>query len=126
MQESQPPDIRQALHILSQLALLADMAVLASVGYLILFLRPNMMRILEDFDTQLPVMTQLVMSIPTAAYLAGLLIVAAALVTKEVLAAHPGVKLAANLVVGLFVLAIEALIYLALFLPIAELMQQLS
>ena len=126
MQESQPPNIRQALHILSLLGLLADMAVLAGVGYLILFLRPNMMRILEDFDAQLPTMTQLAMSVPTAGYLAGLLIVAAALVTKEVLAVHPAVKLAANLVAGLLALAIGAFIYLALSMPITQLMQQLS
>ena len=126
MQESESRNPAVALHVLSLLALAADMGLLVAVGYLTLYVQPNTLKVFADFDAELPAMTQLVISIPTVAYLAGLLAVAAVLVLKEILVRHAAVKLAANLVVGLAMLAFGALVFLALVVPLAALHQSLA
>jgi hypothetical protein len=126
VQESESRGTATALQVFSLLALVADLGLLAAVGYQTLYVRPSLMKIFEDFDSELPVMTVWAISIPGVVYAAALVGVAALLIFKEIIVEQPAVRLVANLVAGLLLLAFGALFYLALTVPLTSLLQQLG
>jgi len=126
MQQDEGRGAGIAMHVFSGLALMVDLVLLVMAGYLTTFVRPNFVKVLQDFDTELPVLTQWMISVPGMVFVGVFFGITALLVLKEIVVEQAAVKLGANLAAGLAVLAFAAIFYLSLFLPLSSLVQQVG
>jgi hypothetical protein len=86
----------------------------------------NAMFVEMDLKGGLPLPTEVLFAVPLAGYVAGFLLLAAALVFKELLIRHKGVTLVCNLGVFVGLFLFKAVVVWALFLPMQVMMAQLS
>ena len=126
MQQDQACSSSVAMHVASAVALLIDLVLLAMAGYLATCVRPNFVKLIEDFDAELPAITLLTISVPGILLVAVFLGIAAFLALKEILVPYAAVKLGVNLVAGLAVLAFAAVFYLSLLMPLSQIIQQVG
>lgn len=106
--------------------MVTDLALLAGLALGTIRARAGFSKIFDDFEAELPAMTQWLMSAPGWLILLGALAAAAAMLLKERLVRDARVNLLVNLTVLVGVLALGAALALALLLPLMTLIEQLS
>jgi hypothetical protein len=113
--------------LLSMLVLLIDLGLLVAGGFVATVTRSGFADIFADFDAELPVMTEAFMAVPNWLFLLVFAAVAVLLVIKEIgLRRHALLNLCVNVVVWLFLLSAGVAVYLALFLPLFQLIESLT
>ena len=112
--------------VLSVFILVIDLVGLALLGLLARFTLPRFMKILEEFEVELPVLTQWVLSVPPTWYVGAFAGIGVLLVLKEIVIRNAAFKSGLNLLAGLALLAFAAVAVVALFLPLITLVEALS
>jgi hypothetical protein len=113
--------------LLSVLVLLIDLGLLVAGGFVATATRSSFADIFADFDMELPTMTEAFMAVPNWPFLLALAAVAVLLVIKEIaLRRHALLNLCVNVVAWLFLLSAGVAVYLALLLPLFQLIESLT
>ena len=106
--------------------LVIDLVGLALLGLLAQHIIPDFLKIFEEFETELPVLTQWLVSVPPTWYVGTFAGIGVLLVLKEIVIRNAVVKSTLNLVAGLALLAFAAVAVVGLFLPLISLVEALS
>lgn len=112
--------------VASVIVLAVDIVVLGVLALGMTCGRARSAEMFREFDVDLPAMTQVLLSVPTGVSVLVLVGAATLLVIKEGVIQKASVRLTLNLLAGLGLLALAALLVVALFLPLFTLTQQLS
>ena len=119
-----PPPRHGALwFVLSMVALVLDLGLVGWLVFFGLYQRPHFQKIFADFNTALPTLTMWVIRTPALAWAGAGVLVALALVLKEVRLRDAPAKLAINLLALVLLLSATVVFWLALWLPMVKLMQ---
>lgn len=106
--------------------LVIDLVGLALLALLAQHMLPGFLKIFEDFDAELPALTQCLLSVPRSWYVGAFAGIGVLLLLKEIVIRNAGVKSVLNLLAGLALLAFAAVAVVALFLPLIALIEALS
>ena len=106
--------------------LVIDLVLLVGLALATIRLRPTFSKIFDDFETELPGMTRLLLSVPGWLILLGAVLGAAVIGLKELLIREARVNLMLNLAVLVGLLGLGAVAAVALMLPLVTLIKALS
>ena len=106
----------------STAALVIDVVGLLALGVLSVVVIPKFCKMFAELGTGLPVVTRIVISIPSAGYAMICMLVVAALIGKECLIRDRRVTLAVNVVAGMAGIIWLLVLVFALFSPMLTLM----
>ena len=125
--QPQPP-VRQSQVVwgVSIAVLVIDLTLLAGIAVGTIRARASFSKIFDDFEAELPLLTQLLMSVPGWLIILGAVLAAAIVGLKELAIRNAAVNLLLNLAVLVGLLGLAALLAVALFLPLVSLVQRLS
>jgi len=112
--------------VLSIFILVIDLVGLALLALLAQHILPGFLKIFEEFDAELPPLTQWLLSVPPTWYVGAFAGIGVLLVLKEIVIRSAGVKSTLNLVAMLAMLAFAAVAVVALFMPLVSLVEALS
>ena len=113
--------------LLSMLVLLIDLGLLVAGGFVTTVIRSGFADIFVDFDADLPAMIEAFLAVPNWLFLSVLAAVAVLLVIKEIaLWRHALLSLCVNVVAWLFLLSAGVAVYLALLLPLFQIIDSLT
>ncbi len=108
--------------LLSMLVLLIDLGLLVAGGFVTTVIRSGFADIFFDFDADLPAMTEAFLAVPNWLFRLLFAAVAVLLVIKEIaLWRRASLSLSLNFAVALCLLVAGVAVYLALFLPLRQL-----
>ncbi|HUU70518.1 MAG TPA: hypothetical protein VM186_13395 [Planctomycetota bacterium] len=106
----------------STIALVIDIVELVVLGALFVGAIPKFCKMFAEMGMGLPVVTQIVISVPGAGYAAIFLLLLVALVAKELLIRDRRITLTINTIAGLAGVVWLLVVVFALFLPMVTLM----
>ena len=112
--------------VISLIICIVDCFMLLGTGFLILFGLPKFEQIFEDFETELPTLTVLVLSVPAAVWALILLVFVMGLAVKEGLIRNKHLTLIINGAVFPFVVGGIFLLVIAIILPIFKLFESVT
>jgi hypothetical protein len=121
-------DLRRAdpmADVMSWVTLIVALIMLMGAGYMATVVRAQYKAILEDFEAQLPLATELLLSVPGYAYAAGIVALAVLLVLKEVLLPRAGPRIVLNFAAALFAIDFTVMFAVGLWLPLCRVIEQL-
>jgi hypothetical protein len=119
-------EVRALLTGVSIFLLVGAVLAVATLAGVMVFIRAKFVHIFEDFDTDLPVLTELLVAIPNIVVIVLAMLAIGALIAKEVYVRKPVTNLVINLVTALAVSAGFAVMVLALWLPLVKLIQSVE
>jgi hypothetical protein len=119
-------EVRALLTGVSIFLLVGAVLAVATLAGAMVFIRTKFVHIFEDFDTDLPVLTELLVAIPNIVVIVLAMLAIGALIAKEVYVRKPVTNLVINLVTALAVSAGFAVMVLALWLPLVKLIQSVE
>jgi len=106
----------------STIALVIDIVELVVLGALFVGAIPKFCKMFAEMGMALPVVTQIVISVPGAGYAAIFLLLLAAIIAKELLIRDRRITLTINTIAGLAGVVWLLVVVFALFLPMVTLM----
>lgn len=106
----------------STIALVIDIVELVVLGALFVGAIPKFCKMFAEMGMGLPVVTQIVISVPGAGYAAIFLLLLAAIIAKELLIRDRRITLTINTIAGLAGVVWLLVVVFALFLPMVTLM----
>ena len=112
--------------VFSVIASVIDLLLLGVLWFVYQYQVPHFVKVFEDFDTELPALTRLMMSLPNGLLLLLFLGIGILLVFKEIVLRNAAVKLSVSLVIGVGLLAFAGTLFFALYLPLVSLIEKLS
>jgi hypothetical protein len=119
-------EVRALLTGVSIFLLVGAVLAVATLAGAMVFIRAKFVHIFEDFDTDLPALTELLVAIPNIVVIVLAMLAIGALIAKEVYVRKPVTNLVINLVTALAVSAGFAVMVLALWLPLVKLIQSVE
>jgi hypothetical protein len=119
-----PP--RGTLAAISVVALAVDVLLAGLSCYAMLVVRPRFLAIFRDFNTELPALTEWLLRVPSLVFLLVVTALVASLILKEAVSRNWPVNLSLNLAAGLGLLAFDAILLIAFFGPLQELLGKLG
>ena len=106
--------------------LVIDLVLLVGLAAGMIHVRASFSKVFDDFETELPPLTQWLMSVPDWLIILGAALAAAAVGLKELLIRDARVNRRLNLAVLVGLLGLGALVVVALMLPLTKLITPLS
>ena len=103
-----------------------DLVLLAGLAVGTIYHRGRFTEVFDDFETELPGLTQALLSVPGWLIILGALVAGMAVGLKEALIPDARAKLLLNLAVLVGLLGLGVLLVLALVLPVVTLIEKLS
>lgn len=101
--------------------LILNLLVLAGVIFVMAFVRPTLIETFDEFETELPLLTEMMLSLNPWLVAAVLIGVGVLLIVKEILIRNPWVNTILNSIAFILILLLVALVLFSLFLPLTEL-----
>ena len=118
-----PVAVKIMLAVMSGMLCGSVLLTLLGIAIVDLFVVPKFAMIFEDFDTEMPATTLMVLQTPRIAVVGTMLLLIVLLVVKEIYLRHIGVKLALNVFAFLLTTGVVLLLMLSLFEPLVAIMQ---
>jgi hypothetical protein len=106
--------------------LVADLFLLLMWGLSAVYQRVTFDKIFGDLDVPLPTLTTMILSVPLAAVLGAVFILAAVLVTKEFVVRDVWVRRVWNIITGVVLIVMVVVHMLALLLPLTEVLSKVG
>jgi hypothetical protein len=112
--------------VFSLVALAVNITLLGIVGYLTTIVRANSEKVFADCNVQLPLLTMMLLDIPTIACVVGIGLIGCLLGWVEYAICNQGSRLSLHIMMAVLMLVFTATYCLSLLMPMVEMMHNMQ